>query len=177
MSMVERKFMGHYIDTSFAYVPGEAIPNENTKKWYRLGEDLDEYNVELNPSIAVARNMLGDDVLIHENYEMSGEAKTFYARENDNMYVALQNIIDNLSMNRACYTLALDVRLWEPALGVENGFKAFMRPCYVVPSYYGGDTSGYQIPFNVYYLNSFTTQGIFFPDGAGSGRLSVLGSL
>ena len=172
MATIVRKFMTHYFDTSFAYVPGETVPNRHS--WYRIGEDLDEYNVDLNPTIAVAQNWLGYDVLIQENYEMSGEAKTFYARSGDGMFEALQDIIDNNKMNVDCFTLALDVKLWKYrsySSGVE-GYQAVMRPCYIVPVSYGGDTSGYQIPFNVYYLNHFITNGVFNPDGNGSGTFT-----
>lgn len=177
MSLVERKYMAHYLDTSFQYVPGESA--SFTKNWYRLGEDLDEYNIELNPTISVAQNVYGEDTLIHENYEISGEAKSFYARSGDTLYDKLQDIIDNLKMNRFCYTLALDVRLWEKTTypGVDPAtdvFKAYMRPCYVVPTSFGGDTSGYQIPFNVYYLNTFSVYGAFLPDRAGSGSFLSL---
>lgn len=168
MAKIERKYMAHFLDTSFAYVPGITLTG--TRAWYRLGEDLDEYNVEFNPNITVTQNIQGDDTLVHENYEISGDAKSFYADTGDAMFVALENIVDNLRMNRYCFTLALEVRLWEES---GAGYAAIMRPCYVVPQSYGGDTSGYQIPFNVYYLNTFATDGVFVPDGHGSGTFTA----
>lgn len=170
MAKIERKYMAHYLDTSFSYVPGTALSGNYS--WYRLGEDLDEYNVELNPNITVTQNIHGVDTIVHDYYEISGDAKMFYARTGDAMFVALQNIIDNLRTNKDCFTLALEVQLWSPSGA--NGFKATMRPCYVVPQSYGGDTSGYQIPFLVYYMNAFATNGIFVPNGAGSGSFITL---
>lgn len=32
------------------------------------------------------------------------------------------------------------------------GYTAWKQECYVIPTSYGGDTSGYQIPFTVNYV-------------------------
>jgi hypothetical protein len=45
-----------------------------------------------------------------------------------------------------------DPRKTSTATGSASGtYKAYVQECYVVPSSYGGDTSGYQIPFTVHY--------------------------
>ena len=36
--------------------------------------------------------------------------------------------------------------------GTEDAYEAFMQDCYIVPTSYGGDTSGYQTPFTVNYV-------------------------
>lgn len=172
MGKIERKFMAHFIDATFNYTGvGDSI--SWTPNWYRLGEDLEEYNVEMNPIIEVEKNFLGDDVVIHAGYDLSGEADTFYAYTNDPMFEALQNIIDNNRNGAACLTLAVDVQLWHG--GTSGGNKYYIavaRPCIVVPDSYGGDVSGYQIPFAVRYLNNFTKHGRFVPDGNGSGTFT-----
>ena len=62
--------------------------------------------------------------------------------------------------------------MWE---GDESaGFVAYQQDCYVVPTSYGGDTSGYQIPFTVHYTGSkvkgkyVAKTKTFTPDGAAS---------
>lgn len=177
MGKIERKYMAHYIDASFGYVPGEDIIF--SPDWYRLGEDLEEYNVELNAQAEIERNLLGNDIVITNGYEMSGEVETFYAYKGDVLFAKLQNIIDNAYEGKRCFTHACEVHLFIPkemeiieegtTIDIISGYKAILRPCYVVPAGYGGDTSGYQIPFGIFYLNTFSTNGIFVPDGSGSG--------
>ena len=50
---VERKYLAHFIDASFGN--GSATPN-----YVRLGADLEEYNLDLNPDIEVSKNILGE---------------------------------------------------------------------------------------------------------------------
>lgn len=155
---LERKYMAHFIDATFQYNGvGETI--SWTPNWYRLGEDLEEYSVEMNPISESEKNILGDDVFIHTGYDPKGEAETFYAYTSDALFSKLQNIIDNSLTGQSCLTLALEVQLWH---GRGSGeFTAVLRPCIVIPSGYGGDTSGYQIPFDVSYLNNFTKHGYY----------------
>ena len=170
-SKIERKFMAHFIDATFSFTGvGETI--SWTPNWYRLGEDLEEYQVEMNPIGEIEKNILGDDVPILTGYDMKGEADTFYAYRNDALFVKLQNIIDNCLTGASCLTLALEVQLWHGRSSGSGGageFTAVLRPCMVIPGGYGGDTSGYQIPFEVSYLNNFVKYGYFSTDGSGSG--------
>ena len=165
-SKIERKFMAHFIDATFQYNGvGETI--SWTPNWYRLGEDLEEYSIETNPIGEIEKNILGDDVAILTGYDMKAEAEYFFAYSGDALLAKLQNIVDNCSTGVSCLTLALDVQLWHGR--GSNEFTAVLRPCMVVPSSYGGDTSGHQIPFEVSYLNNFTKHGYFVPNGSGSG--------
>ena len=45
---------------------------------------------------------------------------------------------------------AVEVHLWTEATA--GKYEAYQQDCYVVPTSYGGDTSGYQIPFTVNYV-------------------------
>ena len=149
---MERKMMAHYIDASFG---GETID------WYRLGEDLEEFNVEMNPDIEQRKNILGANNFIHNGYETSADAEPFYARVGDALFPKLQTIVDNRAQYEGTATTALEVHLWEA--GTTTGtYVAYTQGCYVVPTSYGGDTSGYQIPFTVYYVGQ-KTKGTFNP--------------
>ena len=164
----ERKYMAHFLDTSFKWQPGYS--GSITHKWYRLGKDLSEYSIEMNPDIERVQNFRGEDIIIHNGYEMSAEADSFYGYPSDALLSKLQTFADSGKTGAGLYTLALEVRLWETAtVSGSTGYRGVMRPVYVVPESYGGDTSGYQIPFNVHYLNTETTEGTFVPDGEGSG--------
>ena len=136
---IDRKYMAHLIDASF----GGETPN-----WVRLGKDLEEYSVELNPDTETSKNILGEETFKHNGYEVSSEADPYYAEVGDPLFERLQLIIDTRAKDDTCKTAALEVHMWK---GTETAFEAYRQECYVVPSSYGGDTSGYQIPFTVYY--------------------------
>lgn len=159
---MQRKMMAHYLDSSFG---------GTTAAWYRLGKDLEDYNVEMNPDVEQFKNILGENNINHNGYEVSANSEPFYAREGDALFEKLQGIVDTLAQYEGCQTDALEVHLWED--GTTTGsFVAYKQPCYVIPSSYGGDTSGYQIPFTVYYTGE-KVKGTFVPDAqSGSGTFT-----
>ena len=159
---MQRKYFQNFIDSSF---------NGTTASWYRLGKDLEEFNIELNPDTEVGKNILGESTFTHNGYEVSADAAPFYAREGDALFEQLQKIIDDGLQYDGCATSILEVHLWEA--GTTSGtYKAYQQPCYLVPTSYGGDTSGYQIPFTVNYVGE-KKAGWFTPDGSGSGAFAA----
>lgn len=168
MAKIERKFMAHYIDSTFTFTGNGSTSITWTPSWYRLGEDLEEYSVEMEPIGGVEKNFRNEDVVILEGYDMKGEADTFYAYTGDAMFNKLQSIIDNNKTNANCLTLAAEVQLWHTGTsGNVTGYITVVRPCMVVLTSYGGDTSGYLMAFEVRYLNNFTKHGLFTPSGSG----------
>ena len=165
--MIERKYMAHYVDTTFKRTV------EGTPSWYRLGEDLEEYNIELNPDTEITKNILGNTKFKHSGYEPSADASPFYAHTDDALFEHLQEIVDKRHTGDQLKTSTLEVHLWED--GTSTGsFVAYRQFCYLSPTSYGGDTSGYQIPFTVNYVgdrykgefvpNATTGGGTFTPD-------------
>lgn len=133
---IERKYLVHYLDASF----GEGTPN-----YVRLGKDLDEYNEELNPDVEASKNIWGESVVNHSGYEPESEVDPFYAREGDPFYEKLETIANERLTGDACKTTKVD------ALVKANGCVwAYREDVYVIPTSIGGDTSGYQIPFEIH---------------------------
>lgn len=182
---IERKYIAHMIDQD-----GGGVND-----WYWLGDDMSEYNVELNVDVAVEKDILGNEYVHIDSFDPEASADSFYARIGDAMFMKLQSIIDNIRTNGPIFrTYALDVKMWgEPQWGGITGapssknpkrlgwyekvnnvyvpssdtsavstktyyykqFPAIRRRCCIIPQKYGGDTSGYQIPFTVkYYYDS-----------------------
>ena len=144
---IVRKWMVHLLDANF----GNGNP-----AWYRFGRDLQEYNVEMNPDTEMRKNINGSNTFIHNGYEQSGENDTFYAHINDPLFGKLQEIVDYQQTGDACKTSSLEVHTWEETGDGTNIFKAAKQDCYVVPTSYGGDTGGYQIPYQVHYVGDKT---------------------
>ena len=159
---LERKYFQTFIDTTM---------NGTTPSYKVLGKDLEEFSVDMNPDTEVSKNILGESTFVHNGYETSAAAEPYYCRQGDELFEALQAIIDNGSQYEGCATTLLEVHLWDP--GTTSGtYKAYKQPCYLVPTSYGGDTSGYQIPFNVNYVGE-KVEGWFTPDGNGGGTFAA----
>lgn len=142
---IARKYMAHYLDASFG---------SGTANYVRLGTDLEEYNVELNPDTETKKNIIGETSFVHNGYERSSEADPFYAVVGDPLFEKLQHFIDDEITDDGLKTTMLEVHLWD---GDEStGYTAVKQDVYVVPNSYGGDTSGYQIPFTVNYVGPRT---------------------
>ena len=133
---IERKYLAHFIDAGF----GETV------NYVRLGKDLEEYNEELNPDVEINKNILGEQTVQHNGYEVQSEVEPFYAREGDALFTQLCTIANERKTGDACKTTKVDVLLSESGTVV----WAYREDCYVVPNTVGGDTSGVQVPFTVY---------------------------
>ena len=134
---IERKYLAHFIDASFNGTPVNYI---------RLGKDLEEYNEELNPDVEVSQNILGEQNVQHNGYEVQSEVEPFYAYDGDPMFTKLCQIANQRLTGNACMTTKVDVLLNSSG----NVVWAYREDCYVVPNTIGGDTSGVQVPFTVY---------------------------
>lgn len=137
MAKIERKYLAHFIDASF----GGETPN-----FVRLGKDLEEFIEELNPDVEVKKNILGEQNVVHNGYEVQSEVDPFYAYTGDPLYEQLALIANERKTGDDCKTTKVDVLLTEDG-AVE---WAYREDVYVVPNSVGGDTSGVQIPFTVY---------------------------
>ena len=158
---MQRKYFQTFVDTTM---------NGTTPSYYRLGKDLEEFNIEMNPDTETGKNILGETTFTHTGYEVSAEADPFYAREGDDLFEQLQTIVDTGAQYEGCATTVVEVHLWDE--GTTTGtYKAYKQNCFLVPSSYGGDTSGYQIPFTITYVGE-KTAGYFTPDGNGGGTFA-----
>ena len=117
-----------------------------TPTYIRLGKDLEEYNEELNPDVEVQKNILGEQNVIHNGYEVQSEVEPFYAYEDDPMFTRLCQVANGRLTGDDCKTTKVDVLMAADGTVV----WAYREDCYVVPNQVGGDTSGVQIPFTVY---------------------------
>lgn len=138
--MIERKYLAHYIDSSF----GES-------QYYRLGNDLEEYALELNPDVESKQNILGENSVVVNGYEASSSVEPYYCDRNDPLSDKLIAIAMERLAGDDCKTTVVDVLL-EPGAdgGAPTAVWAYREDCVVVPESIGGDTSGVQIPFTIH---------------------------
>lgn len=137
MAKIERKYLAHYLDASF----GDTSTN-----YVRLGKDLEEYNEELNPDVEIQKNILGEQNVNHNGYEVQSDIDPYYAYSDDPLFEQLAKIANERLTGDDCVTTKVDVLL--NANGTVEW--AYREKVWVIPNTVGGDTGGVQIPFTVY---------------------------
>lgn len=141
----ERKYLAHYLDAAFDTT--YAAPN-----YVRLGKDLEEFSVELNPDVETSKNILGENSVKHSGYEASSDADPVYFEYDDALTEKMMEIAMLRKSGDECKTSYVEVLL-KPgeAASAPTVVRAVREDVVVVPNSYGGDTSGVQVPFTVHY--------------------------
>ena len=136
MAKIERKYLAHFINT------GDG-------NYERLGKDLEEFSPELSAQVDTKKNILGESSVVISGYEKTGAVEPYYADSDSALFERLQAIIDGGLVLDALKTDVVEVKLWEAA---ENGaYPAVKEQAYIEVTSYGGDTTGYQIPFTLHF--------------------------
>ena len=148
---IERKYMAHYLNAAF----GKGEDN-----YTRLGADLEEYSPELSANVETKSNILGQTSVVIDSYQKQGEVTPYYADSGDALFEKLQAIIDGGLVLDDLKTDIVEVKLWDKDSA--GAYPAVKEECYIEIVSYGGDTTGYQIPFNVHYTG-VKTKGTFDP--------------
>ena len=139
MAKIERKYLAHYINTADA---GEAV-------YERLGKDLEEFSPELAASVETKKNILGETSVLIAGYEKTGAVEPYYAESGTGLFQRLQAIIDGSLVLDDVKTDIVEVKLWEQPEG--TAYPAIREEAYIEVTSYGGDTTGYQIPFTIHF--------------------------
>ena len=140
MAKIERKYLAHFINAS---APGEDTVYE------RLGKDLEEYSPELSAEVETKKNILGETSILISSYEKTVSVEPYYAEKDSALFARLQAIIDGGLVLDDLKTDVVEVKLWETA--ASGAYPAFREEAYIEVTSYGGDTTGYQIPFTLHY--------------------------
>lgn len=141
--MIERKYLAHYIDGAF---------NAESPAYVRLGKDLEEYAIELNPDVESKKNILGENSVIINGYEVSSSVDPYYYDYDENLSEKIMDIAMNRTTGDGCKTTTVDVLL-KPGATSDDAptvVWAYREDCYIVPESVGGDTSGVQLPFTIH---------------------------
>ena len=142
MGKIERKYLAHFINTA---ENGEAV-------YERLGKDLEEFSPELAAQVDTKRNILGETAIVISGYEKTGAVEPFYAEEGSGLFQRLQNIVDGNLVLDQLKTDVVEVKLWKSEDG--TSYPAIREEAYIEVVSYGGDTTGYQIPFNLHFTGN-----------------------
>lgn len=153
--MVERKYLAHYIDSKFD-------TTYEATDYVRIGKDLEEYALELNPDVETKKNILGENSVAVNGYEASSSVDPYYYDYDEALSEKILSIAMNRTTGDGCKTTTVDVFLKPGATedAAPTVTAAYREDCYIVPQSVGGDTSGIQIPFEVHRAGN-RTKGTF----------------
>lgn len=140
---IKRKYLAHYIDASATSTPS----------YVRLGADLEEYTVEMNANVETKQNILGESSTIIDGYEPQTSVEPYYAEAGSALHNRLQKIVDERQTLDDLKTTVVEVHLWEEGT-TEGTFVAYKEDAIIEVVSYGGDTTGYQIPFNLHHIGN-----------------------
>lgn len=151
MARIDRKYLAHFVNTAAADAPAA---------YERLGKDLEEFKAELSAKVERKTNILGRQSVIISGYEKTGAVDTYYAEPGSALFSRLQTIIDGDLVLDDLKTDVVEVKLWDTA--ADGSYPAIREVCYIEVTGYGGDSTGYQIPFTLHYTGE-KTHGMFHP--------------
>lgn len=148
MNKAERKYLIHMLDANPLGDPETA--NTESTNYIRLGKDLEEYAENLNPDVSTFKNIIGENSVTHNGYDVSSDVDPYYIYLDDNtpeeLGVKLLDIANNRRTGAGCKTTKVDLLVD----GDGKVLWAYREDVYVVPNSVGGDTSGIQVPFTIY---------------------------
>ena len=140
MAKIERKYMAHFINAAKS---GEEAVYE------RLGQDLEEFAPEMSAQVETKKNILGESSILISGYEKTAAVEPFYAQAGSQLFERLQAIIDGDLVLDELKADVVDVKLWDE--NEAGAYPAVKEAVYIEVTSYGGDTTGYQIPFTIHY--------------------------
>ena len=142
MAKIERKYLAHFINTA---AEGEAV-------YEQLGKDLEEYSAQMSAQVETKKNILGQSSVLISGYEKTASVEPYYAEKDSGLFNRLQAIIDENQVLDDLKTDVVEVKLWQAE--TEGVYPAVKEEVYVEVTGYGGDTTGYQIPFTIHYTGN-----------------------
>ena len=142
MAKIERKYLAHFINTA---AQGDAA-------YERLGKDLEEFSAEMSAQVETKKNILGESSILISGYEKTASVEPYYAEAGTALFERLQGILDDASVLDDLKTDVVEVKLWNETQ--EGVYPAIREEAYIEIVSYGGDTTGYQIPFKLHYTGN-----------------------
>lgn len=137
---MERKWLAHFIDANFG---ASEVTN------YRLGKDIEEYNIELNGEIEEKQNILGENSVTHKGYKPTASVDTFYAKNGDSLSDKLIEIVNGRLKGDDVRTTVVDVIMDDEG----NVISAYREDVVINIKSIGGSTE-VNIPFDIHYAGN-----------------------
>ncbi len=132
----------------------------STASYEVLGEDLEEFKVEMGANVVRKSNILGKNKVYIDKYEKTSSVEPYIAVSGTALFTFLKDIIDNEKTLDDLDTDVVHVDVFGTA--TSGAYPAYKEKVTIEVVSYGGNTEGFQIPFNILYSND-RTKGTFDP--------------
>lgn len=129
-----------YIDTSFGAIGGPS--------WFKVGKSLTSLTVDLNPDVTVEQDIWDDTSATDNGYTPQSNVDPYYANPTDAIYEKIRDIAMNRKTGDACKTKIMEVIVEDDTAETH---MAWTEDILVKPTSTGGDTSGFSIPYDIYF--------------------------
>jgi hypothetical protein len=132
--------------------------------WEALGKDNDDLSKELNPDTETGKNVLGETTFTHSGYEPEVDLDPYYMDPSRNMYAHLLDIALQEKYGEAdCigYFAEAFFTAANEETKTMTGY-CYVRQAWFVPQSTGGDTAGYNIPYNIHPIGAMTKKAISY---------------
>ena len=139
MAKIDRKYLAHYIN----------VGKDSAAAYERLGQDLEEFSPEMSAQVETKKNILGESSILISGYEKTAAVEPYYAEKGSALFNRLQEIIDNDLTLDELKAEIVDVKLWDEDSA--GAYPAVKETVFIEVTSYGGDTTGYKIPFTLHY--------------------------
>lgn len=131
-----------------------------TAKYEVLGEDLEEFNVEMGANVVKTSNILGKSSITIDKYEKTASVEPYKADSGTDLFTFLKGIIDAEKTLDDLKTDIVHVDIFGTA--TSGAYPAYKEDVFVEVVSYGGNTEGFQIPFNIHFTGN-RVKGTFNP--------------
>ena len=140
MAKLQRSAMITFLQAPF------ATALASTQSWFKIGKDVADMSVNLNPQTETVKNILDETNVNDNGYEPSFDVDTYYADPSDgDFYEEIKDISMEREKGDSCKTLCMEV-LVDKTTGP---FDAWVEDVMVKPQSYGGAQGGVRFPYNV----------------------------
>lgn len=124
-----------------------SVGKELTKTWFLVGKGIDDMSVEMNGSFEQTKDITGEVSVSDTGYQPQVSVEPYYANPDDAIYPYLKDLALNRKSGDDAIAEYMEV-LIEDTDDTEH--DAWTEKCRIEIVSYGGDTSGFQIQFNVW---------------------------
>ena len=140
MAKLQRSAMITFLQAPF------ATTLASTQSWFKIGKDVADMSVNLNPQTETVKNILDETNVNDNGYEPSFDVDTYYADPSDgDFYDEIKDISMEREKGDSCKTICMEV-LVDKTTGP---FDAWIEDVMVKPQSYGGAQGGVRFPYNV----------------------------
>lgn len=115
--------------------------------FHLLGSGMESLTVEMNGEFEQTSDILGETATVDKGYKPQISVSPYYANPDDSIYPFLKDLALNRKSGDAGLCEYMEVVVDDTEASTHSAWK---ENCRVEITSYGGDTTGFQIEFNIY---------------------------